>query len=137
ETLEKLIALEKKGVEAAEQNELDLAVQHFSACVDMWPWYPSAYNNRAQAWRMLGETKKAKEDVEESIKYAEGQGNEKVLKMAYAQSAVLKKNEGDLVGAEADLLKSARLGNEISKAAVKNNPYAKMCNAMVTELMAQ
>ncbi|KAJ3019277.1 UNVERIFIED_CONTAM: Tetratricopeptide repeat protein 36 [Siphonaria sp. JEL0065] len=137
ETLAKLVSLEKLGVEAAENNDLELAVKHFSGCIDSWPWYPSAYNNRAQAWRMIGENGKAKEDVEEAIKYAEGQGDEKVLKMAYAQSAVLKKNEGDLVGAEAALLMSARMGNEISKAAVKNNPYAKLCSNMVTELMSK
>ncbi|ORY24275.1 hypothetical protein BCR33DRAFT_860352 [Rhizoclosmatium globosum] len=137
ETLAQLQILESKGVAAAESNDLESALSFFSSAIDSWPWHPSALNNRAQTLRMLGRDADAMRDINDAIEYALAQQNEGVLKMAYAQRAILRKNEGNMSGAEEDLLKAAKLGNETARAAVKNNPYAKMCNAMVSELMAQ
>ncbi|KAJ3112063.1 hypothetical protein HDU96_004988 [Phlyctochytrium bullatum] len=69
---------------------------------------------------MKGDKQGALEDLDSAIKY--GVGNPKILKQ--------------VVEAEEDLAMGAKFGNEVAKTAVRSNPYAKMCNAMVREAMA-
>jgi hypothetical protein len=45
--------------------------------------------------------------------------------------------QGDLPGAELDFQEGARNGNAYAKSQVKENPYAKMCNAMMTKAMEE
>lgn len=56
ELLKQVRELEMRGVSAAEAGELQAALQLFSQAVHILPQRASAYNNRAQALRLLGDT---------------------------------------------------------------------------------
>ncbi|XP_015250037.1 PREDICTED: tetratricopeptide repeat protein 36-like [Cyprinodon variegatus] len=56
ELLKQVKELEMRGVSAAEAGELQAALQLFSQAVHILPQRASAYNNRAQALRLLGDT---------------------------------------------------------------------------------
>ncbi|KAJ3151515.1 Tetratricopeptide repeat protein 36 [Geranomyces variabilis] len=133
--LERLKALEQEAVYLAEQKDVEGGIAKLDECILLCPEYASAYNNRAQAYRLKGENDKALGDLDFAIKH--GEGNPPILKQAYTQRAIIRKAQGNEVGAESDFAQGARFGNEIAKAAVKNNPYAKMCNAIVMEAMSK
>lgn len=109
ETLAKLKDLEKQAVIAAEAKEFTAAIEILSTIINESPFYASAYNNRAQVYRMQGGMEKALEDLEMAILY--GTGNGSILKQAYTHCAVIKKKLGDDLGAEEDFAKGAQLGN--------------------------
>ncbi|KAJ3409008.1 Tetratricopeptide repeat protein 36 [Chytridiales sp. JEL 0842] len=136
ETLQTLKTLELEAVKLVEKsNDLEGAIKKFTECVTLFPTYASAYNNRAQALRMKGDKVGALEDLDRAVKF--GVGETATLKQAYAQRGFLRKAMGDAKGAEEDFAMGAKLGNELAKRAVRENPYAKMCNAMVSEAMAK
>ncbi|KAJ3133801.1 Tetratricopeptide repeat protein 36 [Physocladia obscura] len=125
--------LEKQGVLLAESGDVAAAERVFGEAIILAPYSASARNNRAQARRMLGNLTGARDDLDAAI---EATDDAAVLRMAYTQRAIVRKNLGDRDGADADLLQGARYGNILAKAALKDaNPYAKMCSAMVTEIM--
>jgi hypothetical protein len=65
-----------------------------------------------------------------------GQGQPKILKQAYTQRAIIRKQQGDITGSRQDFEMGAKLGNPIAKNfAVSENPYAKMCNQVMMEVM--
>ncbi|KAI8995733.1 hypothetical protein BC832DRAFT_568658 [Gaertneriomyces semiglobifer] len=134
-TLSQLRLLESTAVRQASSNPSDLPAAYttLTEAITLCPHYASAYNNRAQVLRLQGKLPEAQQDLETAIQY--GQGDAKVLKQAYTQRAVLRKQIGDVQGYEADMAMGARYGNELAKKVVRNNPYAKMCNAMVMEAM--
>ncbi|KAI9208215.1 uncharacterized protein BJ171DRAFT_490664 [Polychytrium aggregatum] len=131
----RLKELERAAVGLAEKNNIDGAIGKFSEAIELCPHYASAYNNRAQALRIKGDSERALEDLDKAIEH--GQGQVAILKQAYTQRAIIKKQRGDEAGAEADFAEGARHGNEVAKQAVQSNPYAKMCNAIVSEAMAK
>lgn len=132
--LESLTKLEVQGVEMAEKGDLDGALALFNSVLETEPTFASVYNNRAQLHRLRSDPKSALSDVENAINFA--RGDRLILRQAYTQRAILRKEAGDEVGAEADFAKGASFGNQLAKHMVKQNPYAKMCNAMVTEMLA-
>ncbi|KAI8807064.1 tetratricopeptide repeat protein 36-like protein [Cladochytrium replicatum] len=134
-TLAQLKAIELEGVRLAEKNALTSALEAFTKATELWPTYASVYNNRAQLYRLLGNTDAARADLDTAIRC--GVGNSTVLKQAYTQRAILRRQQGDGEGAEADFAQGARYGNEVAKSVVKNNPYAKLCGDMVQQAMAK
>ncbi|XP_010783449.1 tetratricopeptide repeat protein 36 [Notothenia coriiceps] len=56
ELLKQVKELEMRGVSAAEAGYLQAALQEFSQAIQILPQRASAYNNRAQALRLLGNT---------------------------------------------------------------------------------
>lgn len=54
--LEQVKELELQGVSAAEAGDLPAALQRFSQAIGILPRRASAYNNRAQALRLQGDT---------------------------------------------------------------------------------
>ncbi|RUP51315.1 hypothetical protein BC936DRAFT_148804 [Jimgerdemannia flammicorona] len=134
--LEQLKEMEKRGVQLAEQGKLPESIEAFSEAIAACEHYASAYNNRAQAYRLLGEVDNAMDDVTKAITY--GQGDAKILRQAYTQRAILRRNAGDIEGSLADFERGARHGNVVAKAvAVNENPYAKMCNNILLEVMGR
>jgi tetratricopeptide (TPR) repeat protein len=130
-----LESLEKQAVQAAEKNDLDQALNLFNECITIEPNYASAYNNRAQLYRMQNEVEKAIADLDKVIGDV-GTGQPKVLRQAYTQRAILKRQQGDLSASREDFEMGAKLGNPVARnIAVKENPYAKMCNQVMMEVM--
>lgn len=67
-----------------------------------------------------------------------GEGQPKILKQAYTQRAIIRKQTGDLEGSRKDFSVGAKLGNPIARSiAVSENPYAKMCNQVMMQVMNQ
>ena len=65
-----------------------------------------------------------------------GEGQPKILRQAYTQRAVIKRQQGDVVGSRKDFEIGAKLGNPLARQiAVNENPYAKMCNHVMMEVM--
>ncbi|KAJ1989915.1 hypothetical protein H4R33_001913 [Dimargaris cristalligena] len=127
---------EVEGVALAEKDDLDGALLHFSAVISQCAKYASAYNNRAQVYRLQNQYDAALDDLAMALKYSNG--DPKVLKQAYTQRAIIKRARGDTDGAFYDFELGGKYGNPVAKdAAVLENPYSKLCNAIMKESLAQ
>jgi len=132
--LAQLKEIETRGVQLAEQNKLQEAIELFSEAIAKGPTYASAYNNRAQAYRILGNQANALQDLEQAIVY--GREQPKIMKQAYTQRAIIRRSQGDNEGAHADFEQGAWFGNPVARAlAVYENPYSRLCNATLLEVM--
>ena len=150
ETLDRIQRLEIEAVQLADSGKLPESLDKLRKALDLCPEYASALNNRAQVFRLLGKTDEAMEDLDMSIKLAYDYGVlSKVglftkirlrsitdaLHQAYTQRAVLKESLCDSEGSEKDFQMGAKLGNQVAAKKIAENPYAKLCNAMVAEAM--
>ncbi|PVZ98692.1 hypothetical protein BB558_005306 [Smittium angustum] len=132
--LKKIKSNEANAVALAESGDIDQALLLLSDIIKQYPEYGSAYNNRAQVYRLKKDDRRALDDLTKAIEV----GDEKVLGQAYTQRGILKRSMGDEIGCLDDFTNGAKYGNEIAKiATVKENPYAKMCNAIVLKAMAE
>lgn len=110
-----------------------------SEAIDLVPNYASAYNNRAQAYRLKENYEAALNDLNKAIDLSSaamqtgnGQQREKertVLKQALAQRVAVKKKQGDMTGAEEDRKRLAEL-------TTPDNYYAKLCNETIQHVLA-
>jgi tetratricopeptide (TPR) repeat protein len=129
------IQLEEKeieGVQLAEKGNLGEAIDFFSKLIDNNPSYASAYNNRAQVYRMSGENLLALNDLEICISL---EPSAFVLRKAYSQRAAIYKSIGDTQKSEESLIKAAQNGSLEAKLIVKEkNPFAKICNQVLSEI---
>ncbi|GAA5802506.1 hypothetical protein EDC94DRAFT_392074 [Helicostylum pulchrum] len=138
EVIARLEALEKEAVSLVEKEEnSEKALELLNQCIEIESKYPSAYNNRAQLYRLGDNLDGALLDLNYVIEDI-GQGQPKILKQAYTQRAIIKKQQGDLEGSRKDFAEGAKLGNPVARSfAVSENPYAKMCNQVVMQVMNQ
>ncbi|KAJ3363668.1 Tetratricopeptide repeat protein 36 [Allomyces javanicus] len=126
---------EAKGIKLAEAGQPVAAVDQFTLALAICDKYASLYNNRAQALRLLGKNDEALADLNRAIEY--GTGEAFVLKQAYTQRAVLYKAMGNQDAALADFETAGKLGSDVARvAAVRENPFAQMCNAIMDQVMA-
>ncbi|KAI8871628.1 hypothetical protein GQ42DRAFT_161886 [Ramicandelaber brevisporus] len=132
---------EVRAVAAVVQtNDLAAAVKTLSELIARCPQYASLYNNRAQAYRLQEDYASALTDLNEAIKLASAANDVQVLKQAYTQRGVVRKKLGDedQDAIANDFEKGAMFGNKLARvAAVQENPYAKLCGAMVKEMMSE
>ncbi|KAI7907594.1 uncharacterized protein BX663DRAFT_425084 [Cokeromyces recurvatus] len=139
EVEEKLKAMEKEAVELIEANQenMNKSLKILNECIKMDNKYASAYNNRAQIYRLKNELDKALEDLNLVIDDL-GEGQPKILRQAYTQRAIMKRQQGDMIGSRKDFEMGAKLGNPIARnITVNDNPYAKMCNQVMLEVMSR
>ncbi|KAI7886713.1 hypothetical protein K492DRAFT_155584 [Lichtheimia hyalospora FSU 10163] len=137
ELLKELQALEKQAVGHANEGRLQEALDVLDQCITREPDYASAYNNRAQVHRLMKNNEAAMNDLDKVISTL-GKGQPSILRQAYTQRAILKRSQGDSEGSRIDFEQGARFGNPIARTiAVQENPYAKMCNQMVMEMMSR
>ena len=131
--LAELQTLEKKAVDQADKDKnWEGALETLNEVILKCPTYASGYNNRAQVNRLLKRHKDAELDLGRAIEFAT---TRELLGKAYTQRAILRQLSGDSAGAEKDYQSGAQFGNEIAKQKIASNPFAKLCNAMVTEVM--
>ncbi|ETN72880.1 tetratricopeptide repeat protein, partial [Necator americanus] len=125
--------LEKEGVRLAETGQLDAAIRKFSEAIEKCPMNPSAYNNKAQALRLAGKPEEALTDLEQAIIISKGTG--KSACQAFVQRAMIHRLRGEDDLARADFQKAADFGSSFAKIQmVALNPYAAMCNKMLSEV---
>lgn len=128
----------------------------------MKPDRASSYNNRAQAYRLAGKVSgifrlllphfrqthwftnvllshsstEAKADLDRAIDLTRGQGN--VGSNALCQRALINYLNGQNEEALEDLKSAAEQGHPLaSKLLVQLNPYAALCNQMLSQMIAQ
>ncbi|KAF3693255.1 Tetratricopeptide repeat protein 36 [Channa argus] len=134
ELLKQVKELEARGVSAAEAGDLRAALQLFSQAIHILPHRASAHNNRAQALRLQGNTAGALEDLDRAISLSGGSG--RTACQALAQRGLLRRLAGRDDEARADFEKAAALGSEFARQqAVILNPYAALCNKMLSEVI--
>ncbi|KAF7218740.1 tetratricopeptide repeat protein 36 [Nothobranchius furzeri] len=134
ELLKQVKELEMRGVTAAEAGDLQAALQLFSRAIQILPQRGSAYNNRAQALRLLGDTAGALQDLDHAISLSGSTGRSAC--QALVQRGLLRRLACQNDEARADFEKAATLGSEFARQqAVLLNPYAAMCNKMLSEVI--
>ncbi|XP_007494765.1 tetratricopeptide repeat protein 36 [Monodelphis domestica] len=134
--LEQTKNLELQGVTAAESGNLSTALEKFSQAINLLPGRASAYNNRAQARRLQGDMAGALEDLDCAILLSRGQGQ--VACQSYVQRGLLFRLQGRDDDARSDFEKAAHLGSPFARRQlVLLNPYAALCNRMLTDMMRQ
>ncbi|CAJ1064996.1 tetratricopeptide repeat protein 36 isoform X1 [Xyrichtys novacula] len=134
ELLKQVKELEMQGVTAAEAGDLQAALQLFSQAIQILPGRASAYNNRAQALRLQGNTAGALMDLDQAISLSSGIG--RTACQALVQRGLLRRLTCQNDEARADFEKAAALGSEFARQqAVVLNPYAALCNKMLTEVI--
>lgn len=124
----KWTAEEKKAVELAEAGDLSGALAVLDTVISDAPTRATAYNNRAQVYRMMDNLPKALEDLNEAIKVAEKwladhadasvvevNRGKSVCQNAYLQRSAVRKAMGDDEAAHADVEKSASYGHRIAR----------------------
>ncbi|CAL2033252.1 unnamed protein product [Caenorhabditis brenneri] len=125
--------LEKEAVLLAEGMKLADAIEKFSKAIQVCPLNPSAFNNRAQAYRLQNSPEKALEDLNEALRLAGPKT--KTACQAYVQRASIYRLQGDDTKAREDFASAAELGSSFAKMQlVALNPYAAMCNKMLAEV---
>ncbi|XP_013381584.1 tetratricopeptide repeat protein 36-like [Lingula anatina] len=128
--------LEVRGVEAAERGDITRALELFNEAVLTAPNWASGYNNRAQVLRLKGDTEGALQDLDKALELSSGTG--KAACQAYTQRGLIRRLEGDDEGALADFKAAADLGSQFAKhQLVIMNPYAAMCNQMLSEVIGK
>ncbi|XP_070762608.1 tetratricopeptide repeat protein 36 [Enoplosus armatus] len=133
ELLKQVKELEMQGVSAAEAGDLQAALQLFSQAIQILPQRASAYNNRAQALRLQGNTAGALEDLDRAISLSD---TGRTACQALVQRGLLRRLACQADEARADFEKAAALGSEFARQqAVVLNPYAALCNKMLSEVI--
>ncbi|KAI5615957.1 tetratricopeptide repeat protein 36 [Silurus asotus] len=127
--------LELQGVSAAESGDLKTALSHFNQAIQILPMRASAYNNRAQANRLQGDTDSAIADLEKAISLSRGTG--RTACQALVQRGLLLRLTQRNDEARADFERAAALGSTFARQqAVSLNPYAALCNRMLSEVIS-
>ncbi|KAJ1854393.1 hypothetical protein GGH12_004550 [Coemansia sp. RSA 1822] len=135
-TLAELKQREIQAIAAAEQGQVDDAIRQLTDIIVEYPSYASAYNNRAQAYRLQSASSSMViADLDCAIKCAH---DNQTLGQAYTQKAIVLKALGNQDDAFFNFSQGAKCGNSVAKtAASKENPYAKLCGQMVSQAMKQ
>nr|XP_028563381.1 tetratricopeptide repeat protein 36 [Podarcis muralis] len=134
ELLEQATQLEIQGIEAAEAGDLQKALERFDLAIQLLPERAAAYNNRAQAFRLKGNTASALEDLGMALQLSKGVG--RVACQAFVQRGLIQRLQGHEQEAHRDFEQAARLGSAFARRQlVLMNPYAALCNQMLSEMI--
>ncbi|XP_042333290.1 tetratricopeptide repeat protein 36 [Sceloporus undulatus] len=136
ELLGRATELEALGVAQAETGDLEEALVTFGLAIQLLPERASAYNNRAQALRLKGDVAGALEDLDTALRLSKGTGS--VACQGFVQRGLIRRLQGQEDEARGDFEQAARLGSAFARQQlVQMNPYAALCNQMLSEVMKQ
>ncbi|XP_072886061.1 tetratricopeptide repeat protein 36 [Hemitrygon akajei] len=126
--------LELRGVSLAESGNIDAAVDLFDQAIAIIPERASAYNNRAQALRLKGDTTGALSSLNKAVELSGGKGW--TASQALVQRGLLHRlNQRDAEALQ-DFRQAAEMGNKFARKQVTlMNPYAALCNRMLAEML--
>ncbi|XP_006642374.2 tetratricopeptide repeat protein 36 [Lepisosteus oculatus] len=134
ELLAQVRGLERQGVSAAERGDLRAALELFDQAIALLPLRASAYNNRAQARRIQGDTAGAREDLDRAVSLSGAAGRAGC--QALVQRGLLHRLAGRDEEAAEDFQRAAALGSPFARQqAVLLNPYAALCNRMLAQVI--
>jgi tetratricopeptide (TPR) repeat protein len=144
ETLALLQGTERRAISLAETSPAE-ALRLFDELLVSHQQYASGYNNRAQLRRILSHpSAEVKADLDKAISLARPRTKlepvsmlqAKVLSNAYTQLGAVLLREGKEEEAGAVFREGARYGGDVARSmAVKLNPVARLCGAIVKEAM--
>jgi len=144
EVLSRLQSTELEAIRLSDTSATD-ALSLLGDLITKYPRYASAYNNRAQLRRILKQDKgEVLADLDEAIQIATptmpltpvSNLQAKVLCAAWTQKGVVLLECGDEDRAAAAFQAGARYGGEVARQmAVRANPYARLCGAIVKKAM--
>eukprot|EP00056_Hartaetosiga_gracilis_P009854 m.143536 g.143536 ORF g.143536 m.143536 type:complete len:227 (+) comp13207_c0_seq10:2331-3011(+) len=127
-------AEEKEAVRLAEDQKCKEALAIFDKLVSQHPERAKGYNNRAQLHQLMGNKEAALKDVDFAIQNC--RLSRGVAQRVFAQRGALKRLCHDDEGARLDFEMAGKYGNAWAKQqAVLLNPYAAMCNQMLTQAL--
>uniref|UniRef100_A0A170Y7M4 Tetratricopeptide repeat protein 36 n=1 Tax=Triatoma infestans TaxID=30076 RepID=A0A170Y7M4_TRIIF len=127
--------IEFKGIQAAENGQVEEAIKLFTDALNVFQ-RASGYNNRAQAYRLLGKDEDALNDLNTALDISKEKGKSGC--QALCQRGLLYRKKGQTDLAKSDFAKAAQLGSKFAKQQlVELNPYAAMCNQMLNEMMTK
>uniref|UniRef100_UPI00398F40EA tetratricopeptide repeat protein 36 n=1 Tax=Pristiophorus japonicus TaxID=55135 RepID=UPI00398F40EA len=133
--VEQAKALELQGISLAESGNMDGALEIFSQSIAVIPERASAYNNRAQALRLKGDTAGALSDLNMAVEMSGGRG--RTASLALVQRGLLYRLNRQDQEALQDFRQAAGLGNRFARSQVTlMNPYAALCNRMLAKMVA-
>lgn len=155
EQLTEVKVIERRAVQMAEKGDVIAAEELLSQTIKKYPrGRPSLWNNRAQVRRLSKNVEGALDDLSQTIRTATpskntvvSSDNAKVLSFAHTHRATIYMliARGEISGvlenenlerleeyASHDFAMAGKYGSELARAmAVRTNPYAKMCGAIV------
>jgi tetratricopeptide (TPR) repeat protein len=144
ETLALLQDTERRAISLAETSPAE-ALRLFDELLASHQQYASGYNNRAQLLRILSRpSEEVKADLDKAISLARPRSTlepvsmlqAKVLSNAYTQLGAVLLREGKEEEAGAVFQQGGRYGGDVARSmAVKLNPVARLCGAIVKEAM--
>ncbi|XP_070621895.1 tetratricopeptide repeat protein 36 isoform X2 [Erythrolamprus reginae] len=134
ELLREAAGLEAEGIAAAEGGELALALAKLTQAIQLLPGRASAFNNRAQALRLKGDVAEALQDLEAALKLSRGAGP--VARQGFVQRGLIQRLQGHDEAARSSFEQAAALGSSFAcRQLALMNPYAALCNQMLSEVM--
>jgi len=121
-------------VELAEAGNVEKALAQFEKAIEIAPKWASAYNNRAQALRLIGRNEEAIQNLDKALQFSNGKG--KVACQSYCQRAMLLE-QSTKEAALKDWESAAKLGSQFARTRlVQLNPYAALCNSMLNDVFS-
>ncbi|XP_030023827.2 tetratricopeptide repeat protein 36 [Manduca sexta] len=128
-------ALCAKGAKLAEAGKLQEALEVLNKGVEAAPDAAAAYNDRAQLLRLMQKDDDAMRDLDRALELTKGQNN-RARALALCQRGVLLRKLGKDDGARVAFAEAAKLGSSFAKKqVVEMNPYAALCNQMLSQVM--
>ncbi|XP_030077302.1 tetratricopeptide repeat protein 36 [Microcaecilia unicolor] len=126
--------LEQQGVLAAESGDITRAIEKFSLAIQTLPERASGYNNRAQALRLQGDTAGALQDLNRALDLSGEMGQ--TACQAFVQRGLIYRLQEQDEAARKDFTRGVQLGSNFAKhQLVLMNPYAALCNRMLTSMI--
>ncbi|KAJ8731599.1 hypothetical protein PYW07_004763 [Mythimna separata] len=124
-----------EGVRLAEAGKLEEALAAMTRGVQAAPDRAAGYNDRAQLLRMMMKDDDAMSDLDRAIELTVGKQS-RARALALCQRGVLLRKRGQDDDARAAFTEAAKLGSSFAKKqVVELNPYAALCNQMLSQVM--
>ncbi|XP_041979412.1 tetratricopeptide repeat protein 36 [Aricia agestis] len=125
----------REGVRLAEGGDLENALQTMNRGVEMAPQRAGGYNDRAQLLRLMKRDDDAMKDLDRVLDLTKGKRT-KSRALALCQRGVVLRARGSDDDARAAFTEAAKLGSGFAKKqVVELNPYAALCNQMLSQVL--
>ncbi|XP_074036087.1 tetratricopeptide repeat protein 36 homolog [Leptinotarsa decemlineata] len=127
--------LEIQAIQLAENGKLTEALNLINKAIQITPYRPSLFNNRANIYQYLRKFEDALNDATKAINLSTDK-YKRTLCLAYCQRGILHRKAENMEMAREDFENAAKMGNDFAKKQlIELNPYAALCNQMLRQVM--
>lgn len=135
EKYKEVLSLCMQGVSLTEAGKLEEAFPLITKAIELAPERAASYNDRAQLLRLMQKDDDAMLDLDCALKLTMGKKN-RTRALALCQRGVLLRKRGADDEARSTFTEAAKLGSSFArKQVVELNPYAALCNQMLSQVM--